>query len=142
MVLNKKVTGKAVSMPVGLGVGLAVSLSMTLLFVAVIAHLILGEKLEEEAIGYGAMIVVPLAAAIGALAAAGVVKRRWMVVCIGSGALYFLSLLSITAFFFGGQYDGVGITALLIVIGVALVGAIGLRGDKRTSKKKRRYRSR
>ena len=142
MVSTKKVTGKAASFPVGLAVGLAVSMGITLMSAALLTHLVLSEKMSENAIGYGAMVILLIAAAVGAWIAAVLVKHRWMVVCLGAGGSYFLTLLAITALFFGGQYQGVGVTALLILGGSGGVGLLGLRQGKKVSFKRKKYRSR
>lgn len=142
MVSNKKVTGKALSMPAGLGLGLAVSVVLTIVIAVVITYLLLGEKIPESAIGYGSMAILLLSSALGALIAAGTVKRRWMVVCLAAGGLYFLTLLGITAMFFGGQYQGMGVSALLILAGSGAVGLLGLRGERGVGKRHKKYRPR
>ncbi len=136
MVTNRKVTGRAKSIPVGLAMGWAISMALTLATAVLLTYLVLNETVAESALGIGAMVVLPLASALGAVSAASAVKRRWMQLCLGAGAAYFLSLLAITALFFGGQYSGVGVSALLIFGAAAAVGALGLRGDKRPSKSK------
>ena len=35
--------------------------------------------------------------------------------CLAAGGGYYLCLLAITALFFGGQYQGVGVTALMVL---------------------------
>ena len=134
MVVNRKPTGRAMSIPAGLAVGGICSLSMTLLLTAVLAKLIETEAVGEENIGYGVMVILVLSAFIGALAAFGRVKRQRMLVCGASGLVYFGILMSMTALFFGGQYSSVGLTALLVILGCMAAGLLGLwqgRGGKR-----------
>lgn len=142
MVINRKVTGKAMPLPAGLGLGLGISMVITLAAVGILAGMVLKGTVGENAIGYGAMLIVPLSAALGALAAALAVKHRWLIVCAGVGGLYFVTLLSITALFFGGQYSGIGTIALLILLGVGVAGLVGLRGEKKQFKPKKKYRTR
>ena len=142
MVVNKKVTGRSKPMAAGLALGTVVSFLLTLVGAAVIANLILSEKLAEEAVGYGAVVVLLLASAIGAWLSAILVKRRWMLVCLGAGGIYYLLLLSVTALFFGGQYQGMGVTALLVLGGSGAVGLLGLGGKKSSGKKAKKYRFR
>ena len=66
MVVNRKVTGKASSVPAGLALGGAVSLGITLILAAVIAKMVSDEKLAEENIGYGVMVLLFTASAAGA----------------------------------------------------------------------------
>ena len=76
MVVNRKVTGKAMSMPAGLVIGWVVSIALTIIGALVFASLILSDKLGTEAIGYGAIVTLILAAAAGAWLAAMQIKRR------------------------------------------------------------------
>lgn len=142
MVINKKVTGKAMSMPLGFAVGLAISMVVTLITVGIMAQLVLGEKMKTEVIGYGSMVTLLLSSAAGAWVAAKMVKHRWMVVCLGGGAVYFLTLLACTALFFGGQYEGVGVTFLVVLAGSGAVGLLGLKGENSAVKKRRKRRTR
>lgn len=142
MVVNRKVTGKAVSMPLGLGIGLAVCIALTLIGAAISASLILNERIGEGAIGYCAIVTLLLSSAAGSWLSAVLVKRRWMIVCMAVGGVYFLTLLGITALFFGGQYQGIGVTALMILGGSGSVGLLGLRTGSGEKKRRRKYRSR
>lgn len=130
------------SMPAGLAIGLAASLSITLLCTALIANLILSEKMNEAALGYGAMAILLLSSGAGSLIASVLIKHRWLLVSLGAGGIYFLTLLAITALFFGGQYQGIGVTALMILAGSGTVGLLGLKQWKRHSFKRKKYRSR
>ena len=141
MVVNRKVTGRSRAMAVGLGVGLAVSLVLTVIGVSIVVTLVLGDKLGQEAVGYASMGILMLSAALGAWLAAALVKRRWMIVCLGAGGSYYLTLLAITALFFGGQFQGMGVTALTVLGGCGCVGLLGLRGEKTGRKKVKKYRS-
>lgn len=142
MVVNQKVSGKAKPVAVGLSLGVLVSLILTLVGAAVTANLVLSEKIPVESVGYSATLILLLASALGAWVAAGLVRRRWMVICIGAGGTYYLSLLAITALFFGGQYQAVGVTALLVFGACGAVGFLGLtkEGGKRKKAKKYRFR--
>lgn len=126
----------------GLAIGTIVSLAITILGAALMANLMLSEKLMVESIGYGAVIVILLSSSIGAWLAIGMTKRRKMVVCAGVGGLYYLCLLAITALFFGGQYQGMGVTALLVLGGSLAVGLLSLSGNRTRGKKGKKYRFR
>lgn len=141
MVLNKKVTGKAVALPIALAIGLLIDIAIMLVFVSVVAHLVIGEKMDEGAIGYAVMVVLPLITALGAFVSAGMVKSRCLLVCMMSGAIYYLTLIGVTAMFFGGQYDDVLTTAVLVCIGAAMAGVTkGMHGQRgRTRRRKFRH---
>lgn len=121
-------------MPAGLAFGAMVSTGMTLLLAAVLAKLIASEIIEEGNIGYGVMILLLASSFLGAISAYGKIKRQRLVVCLLSGVLYMVILLAITALFFGGQYDAVGVTLLLVLGGCLSAGLIGIR-EKRGGKR-------
>ncbi|MDD5864063.1 MAG: TIGR04086 family membrane protein [Firmicutes bacterium] len=127
MVVNRKPTGKAMSIPGGLAVGALFSIGATLLLTAVLAKLVEGETVQQENIGYGVMVILTVSAFTGALVSFGRIKRQRLLVCGLSGLLYFVILMSMTALFFGGQYSSVGVTALLILLGSAVAALLGLK---------------
>ena len=127
MVVNRKPTGRAMSLPAGLAVGALFSLGATLILAAVLAKLVESETIPVEKIGYGIMILTVLSAFTGAMVSFSRIKRQRLLVCGVSGAIYFAILMSITALFFGGQYSAVGITALLVLGGSAAAAFLGLR---------------
>lgn len=138
MAVNRKVTGKALSVPGGLFLGVGVSMALTLLISVILASLVNSEKLPWERIGYGIMGMVYISALIGALIAGAAVKHQRLLVYLLSGAVYWLTLLSLTALFFGGQYYGLGVTALVVFGGCGTVCLLGMRGEKKGLKRKRR----
>lgn len=140
MVVNKKVSGKAKPIAVGLAIGVLVSLVLTLIGAAVTANLVLSEKFPAESIGYAATVILLIAAAAGAWMAALSVKRRWIMVCLGTGGSYYLTLLAITALFFGGQYQAMGVTALLVLGGCGAVGLLGITKEKKKGRRPKKYR--
>ena len=133
MTLNGKVTGRAMTMPAGIAVGCGGAALVTAAGSALVAKLISDEVLVDTAIGYGAMLIVLLASALGAAVSAAKVKRRRLQVCLLSGLVYYGMLLGMTALFFGGQYQGMGVTALLVLAGTGTVILLGTR-EKKTGK--------
>lgn len=142
MVTNKKVFGKAMSLPAGIAIGGGAALVVTLFLAAGLTQLVLSERIDEGSIGYWASGALPACSALGALIAVGVIKRKRMQVCLLTGALYFITLLAINVLFFGGQFSGVGVTVLLILLGTGAVGLLGARGERRGGKRHKPYRSR
>ena len=133
MTVNRKVTGTAVTIPAGVGIGGGISLLLTAVGACVVAKLISAAVIQENAIGYGAMMII-LASSIGGSAiAVNKVKKRMLQVCALVGILYYVMLLAMTAVFFGGQYQGMGVTALLILAGCGAV--ILIAGRQRKPKK-------
>lgn len=142
MTINAKATGTASTIPAGLAAGALASGTMTLLGTLAAAKLIDMEIVAWSQAGYAVLVILLLSAWMGAMVAAGKVKRRRMAVCMGSGAVYMLMLLAVTALFFGGKYSGVGETALLILCGSMVAVFMGEPGKRRrkTVKTKKGYR--
>lgn len=142
MVVNQKVTGTASTMPGGLALGAAVSLLVTLFGSVLSAWLVARESIPESGIGYCAMVILLLAGIAGSAVAVERIKRRRMLVCMLSGGIYYACLLGMTALFFGGQYQGMGVTALMVFCGVMLVLLAGIRREGRGDYRKTKIRSR
>lgn len=138
MVANRKVTGTASSMPAGLALGGCISLAVTLAGAAVFAALISRETLQMGSIGYCSIAVILLSSLLGAAVAAARIKRRRVYVCALSGVIYYAVLLAMTALFFGGQYQGMGVTALLVLAGCGAAALLGLRREKTTYARRRK----
>ena len=130
MTVNRKVTGTAVSMPMGIGIGCGISMILTLLGAGIVAKMIAEEILKETAVGYGAMIIILLASICGSLIAVKKVKKRKLQVSMLVGIGYFMLLLTMTALAFGGQYQGMGVTALLVFAGCSTVILAETRAEK------------
>lgn len=134
MVTQRKATGMASSLPGGLAWGALVSMAMTLIGSAVVALLVDGGTMAVGAIGYGAMGILVMAAMCGALVAWVKIKRLRLQVCLLSGGIYYSLLLGMTILFFGGQFRGMGVTALMVASGsiLAILGGFSKgRGGKR-----------
>ena len=134
MVINQKVTGKAASIPGGLVIGGTISLLITLIAAACIAKMLDMGIVAWEHTGYWVLAMLLSASFAGARIAYGRIKRQRMLVSLLSGILYTLIMLSITALFFGGQYEAVGVTILIILAGSISSGILGgnaNRGHKR-----------
>lgn len=142
MVINRKVTGTSKSMPVGLGTGLLISAVVTIIGAMIVAWLVSHETLRESSIGYGTIGILLLSSTLGAWVAVKRIKRQRMVVSLLAGLCYFLLLVAITALFFGGQYSGMGVTAIVITAGSAAVGLMGLKEEGRNKKRFKRGHSR
>lgn len=134
----KKPTGRASSMPKGLTVGALGGLGILMAGAAILAKLIDGKILQETAIGYGVMGILILASYIAARLSYKKIKRKRLAVCMASGAVQFAILLGITALFFDGEYNAVGVTALLILCGSGL--AAMQRSDRSRGEKRKKIR--
>ena len=118
--------------PISAGIGTLISLAVTLAGSAMVSSLILGEKMGEGSIVVGTVVIRLLAAIVGACCAVAISKQHRLQVALLAGAGYYLVLLATTALFFGGQYQGIGISALIVFAGCGLVILIsGKKSGKR-----------
>ena len=107
-------TGRTLSMPAGLAAGSGISMVITLALSILLAQLVSMEKLGWDHVGYGIIVILITASAIGTKTACVMVRRRKLLLCIVSAVLYWLILFMLTALFFGGQYSGIGVTGMII----------------------------
>lgn len=133
MVANRKVTGTAMSMPGGLALGGCISVAVTLLGSLLAANLISREVIPQSSIGYCSMVILLLSSLLGTAVAVRRIKHRRLFVCAVSCAIYYGLLLASTAMFFGGMYQGMGVTALVVLAGSGIVALLGLKGEKSQS---------
>ena len=130
----RKHTGRASSVPGGLAMGAVVSMAVTGGLTALLAGLLDREMMQWEMVGYGSLTVVMLSSFLGAVTACVKIRRQRMLVCLMAGMVYLGILLAMTALFFGGQYQAVGVTALL-VLGGTMCAALTGAGKGRVRKK-------
>ena len=142
MLTNQKPTGMSSGMPGGLALGVLAAMVLTVLLGCLLAMLIGREMLPEENVGYGVMAVLFVSSAIGSTVAYKRIRHRRLMVFILSGICYLVTLTGLTALFFGGQYEGIFPTAMLIIGGSGvgfLRSASAGRGGK-GRKKTRQFR--
>lgn len=137
---KKKRSGTALSIPVGLSVGLLVGLLVTIAGAAFTAWLIASEKIGEGSADYAAMIILGVATALEALTAVYLVKKLRLQVSMLSGVCYYVTLLAMTALFFGGQYQGMGVTAIIILGVCTVIAFLPTKNSQIRGKQKRAYR--
>lgn len=136
MVMNRKVTGTASSMPAGLAAGAILSAAFTVLGALIAAHLISKEIIGQDKIGYCSMIILLIASFTGSSIACGKIKRRRLLVSGISCLIYYAMLLAATALFFDGIYEGMGVTVLLIICGSAFSVITGSKGQGSGSRRR------
>lgn len=136
----KMPTGRSSGVSVGILIGVLVCVGVTLIATVILAWLITAEKMGESAVGYGAMVVLLLSAILGSWTASAKIGRLRTQVCLITGGIYYLVLLSITALFFGGQYQGMGVAAILVIAGSGVTALLGIR-EKKSRKNKIKKRA-
>ena len=136
----KMPTGRSSGVSVGILIGVLVCVGVTLIATVILAWLITAEKMGESAVGYGAMVALLLSAILGSWTASAKIGRLRTQVCLITGGIYYLVLLSITALFFGGQYQGMGVAAILVIAGSGVTALLGIR-EKKSRKNKIKKRA-
>ena len=121
MLLKKKVAGKTIGVPGGLAIGIMVSLLITVLSAALVAWLLSAQTIGEGTVNSLKMLTHGISAIVGSVTAYNLVKRMRLQVCLLCGACYYIILIGMTALLFGGQYRGLGVTALIVIAGSAIV---------------------
>ena len=140
MRIKKKLPVGSVGIPGGLAIGAVVSVIITLCGAAIIASMLASEKIGEGTMKYLAALTHGLASIAGAWLSYGLIRKMRLQVCLLSAACYFLILLGMTALFFNGQYMGVGVSALVILAGSALVAFFPTNNTRKRKFPKKAYR--
>lgn len=134
----RKRTGGPLS---ALALGTGAALAATLLLAAVFACAMEREWIGEKSAGFVASGVLILAAGGGALLTAARYPKRRILVCMGTGSIYFLFLLLGAALFFDGDFSGLPVTAALVCGSAAAAGLLGLGPSGSRKKKYKRFRA-
>ncbi len=125
----KKRNGRAMSMPAGVGVGVGLCVIVSIIGGVVLAWLVASERVGEMAIGYGCMVIQLLSAALGSVTAWRCIRHNKLAVSGLTVGGYYLLLL-IMALSFGNGFSGMGVTALMVLLGGGIVQIPALFGNR------------
>ena len=134
----KKISGKATSVGGAALLGMVLGVVWTLVSAMGIAKLVDMEVLPMENVGYGSMAAVLSAVFVSASLAGRKAGHMVVQAAVMAGGAYFLCLLLVNALFFGGNFVGLGVTFLLVLIAIA--AAILAAGRGRSGRHRRRYK--
>lgn len=121
-----KITGKSMSIPGGLALSGAVSMGITLLVSILLAKFLGSQRISWEQAGYWIMAMLFVAALAGGKAGIAAIRRQRLAVSAMCGLLYWGLLLCLTALFFGGNFNAVPETALIIIAGSGCAAMVSL----------------
>ena len=133
-----KITGKSMSVPGGLVLSGTISMGITLLISILLAKLLDSQKLGWEQTGYWIMVMLFAAAFAGGKVGIAAIKRQRLAVSAMCGLLYWGLLLCMTALFFGGNFNAVPETALIIIAGSGCAAMVSLPQKKGRGRKIRK----
>lgn len=140
MVVNRKPTGTAKSMPAGLAIGWGISMGITAAACALLTALILSGKTGWEAMGYGSIGILLISSYAGATVSCNLIRHRKLLVCGLSGLIYLLSLTAVTALLFNGEFGPIWLTGLLIAGGAATAALVHCAEKKDTGRRRKKRR--
>lgn len=130
------------SAPGAILLGGVIGLTITFLGSVIIAWLINGERLGEENLQYGVIAVLLIASFVSAILATILFRGKRMLISLATGFVYFLILLAVNALLFGGQYQGVPYTLLVILAGCVCNALLGVREGGRPNNRRQRMLNR
>lgn len=116
----KQNTGQAPSMVKNLLGALAPAVLWTIAASLAVAWMLDRELLRMEQTGYGAMIILLVCGMILARKAGGVSGKLGLIRGFTAVLIYYLGLLLINWMFFGGNFSGFGVTAVVLLAGAAI----------------------
>lgn len=134
MAVKRKMSGKGVSIPAGIAIGVVASIAVMLIGALVMAYWVIRETVPMDGIGFGTACILIISSALGAWIATVLSKQKKLLVCGLTALMFYLVLLSVTAVFFDGMFSGMGITALMILIGAGGALLPGMRKKSGKSK--------
>lgn len=134
----KKQSGRAPSAGKAFARGISTATAMAFLGAAVLAKLLDMEIVMMEKTGYGIMLIHLVSVFAGTKMTLGKAGREGALAAGITGGAYYLLLLAINSLFFGGSFEGLGVTALLVVLGSAAAILTEKKGSGR--KGRRRYK--
>ena len=123
-----------------LAIGIGISMALTLRLSAFFATLMDRQMLGQEMTGALAIGILAVSVAAGAWSAAKLAGSKPMVICLLVGGGDLLMLFAATAFFFGGKYQGIPVTAALVLGTCAVAGIAGAGVGKRHKRIPKKYR--
>lgn len=140
--MAKKGLRKGIGTVTAIAIGVAAALIMSFALTMVFASLLENETIPINSGDTVSVGIRVLASAVGALVAVLLAGKNKLIVGFGCGAVYFILLLIITVFAFGGEYEGFLGSLLTVAAGSAMAIGVTMLGNKKPvfGKKIPRYR--
>lgn len=136
---RKDISRKNVGVLLG---GALAAIGVTLVCCAVCAWLISKEMIGEAAADYCIPVILILSSFAGGKTAIHRIQERRLITGVIVAAIYVLALLAVTALFFGGQYQGIGVTVPAALSGGVGAAILGNRAKKRAASRKSKMKHR
>lgn len=136
---RKDISRKNVGVLLG---GAMAAFAVTLVCCAVCAWLISKEMIGESATDYCIPVILIVSSFAGGKIAIHRIRERRLITGVIAAAAYVLVLLALTALFFGGQYQAIGVTIPAALSGGAGAAILGNREKKRPALRKSKIKHR
>ena len=127
------------SMPKGIIAGVIGSVLVTFASVTIFSGMILREIISEESKGYCAVAILLASVTTGSSIAISKSSNR-VRTSLYIGIIYSTILLTVTAILFGAQYQGVGVTIFVVIIGCILTVMLQKNSSKNFKFRKNKIR--
>ena len=119
--------------------GITGSVLTTMMVTAIFAGMISKKIIPEEKLGYCTVAVLLISVIAGNKIGTSKCDNKTVTsVCLGTA--YLAILLILTAIFFGAQYQGLGVTIIIVLVGCVLAAMTGKNGSKNQKFKKSKYK--
>lgn len=133
----KKSIHKTASLPLSIAFGVLTGMIVTFLGALLMTYLTNTESMQLQTMTTLSAITQLVAAAVGVFVSTMLVRERQLITGMVTAAAYFLILLAGTAMFFGGEYDNVGVGALVIMAAGSMVVLLRMRGKKKPAHRRK-----
>ena len=137
---TKRMRTNSRSMPIGIIIGICSSVGITLAFAAILASLIVNERIGINSLQYYTFVITAIAALTGGVIAGKYTNEKPAISCGAAALIYGLILMFVGILFFNGDFHGVWTSLISIIIGCLLACTICLRKKVRGYTRKRHHR--
>lgn len=124
-----------------LAAGVFASMLSTMILCGILAYFIVSERISENSIGYGVMVILFASSMLGGCITKKLGRNRGILCCIASGIIFLFVLAGVTALFFDGKFRGVIPNISMILCGSAVAAILYKPSSRRTGGNVHRKRS-
>lgn len=124
----------------GVGIGVLISVFISLILAMAVAALIANDNLSENGMGYFALIIALISAAVGGIVSGKKVGGKYALATGLTGLLYCLVLICVGILFFDGEINSLWTSIVAITVGVVASCVICITGSGGKRRRKKRTR--
>ena len=121
-------------------IGTATSILTSVIGAAITAWVISTGKAPQSGTNTAGWIILFLSAACGSWIASKMAEGKKLQTAMITGGAYLMILILMTALFFGGQYQGMGVSGIIVFGVCAIIAFLPTKNSPARGKRKRVYR--